>query len=314
MKELNSPWVHWEGDTDTPGATEYINRFKGQLGRQGNGISLESTVASGNNTWNDKRFETLKTKGTVSDMLLPLFCATDVNIQSSGLSRVPSSVRADFFFDPSWSKFDSFPIDSNEYTALLEANGQVISDGGSALKDKDGKTVRDNVFPLSYAERAGSDIDYVNKLKTNNAVDSNFIQDVLIIDFTRPIFSRERCDLLSFAPDLPADKRDAASIRQGFIDNLKAKAPAAGSAAAQLLANLENASDEDAHRKKLDDFSAACKARPKKEFLVDVLKVASLNRNLARGLQLFEFPEALPTDNQKVPENTFFDPATCTLK
>ncbi len=27
MKELNLPWVHWEGETSTPGATELVDKF-----------------------------------------------------------------------------------------------------------------------------------------------------------------------------------------------------------------------------------------------------------------------------------------------
>jgi hypothetical protein len=317
MKELNSPWVHWEGDTDTPGASQLITKFKSFLGQQSNGISLESTVASGNDLWNTKRAEIAKTKLSVADMLKPLFCTVELNIQSSTISTSspPSSIRADFFFDPFWSKFGSFPFDTADYTALLESTGQMISSNGSTpLKDKSGKTLRDTVFGFSYVERAAADNSYVNKLKSNGVIDDDFIRDVLVIDFTRPIFSKNRCDLVQFAPELPAEKRDAASIRQGFIDNIKAKAPPAQSTAGQFLANLEKTGDSADHNKKLDDFAAACKARPKKELLADAFQIASLNRNLARKMPLFEFREALPFDKQNVAEGTFFDPVTCTLK
>lgn len=315
MKELNSPWVHWEGDTTTPGAAEFVGKFKNLLGSKDNGISLESTVNDGNRTWNPKRVAFVKEKGKVADLLRPLFCTAEVNVQSSTISTSspPSSLRTDFFFDPAWSRFDSFSIDAADYKALLESTGQVISDGGAPLKDKSGNVVRDTAFAFSYPERAGADVDYVNKLKDAGIVDDDFIKDVLVIDFTRPIFSKARCDLISFAPEVEASKRDVATLRQGFIDKLTAAKPAAGSPAAQLLANLGKTGDSADHAKKLDTFAAACKARPKKDLLTDAFKVASQRRNLARKLTVFEFPEALPVDNQNVDPALFLDPVTCAL-
>lgn len=314
MKELNSPWVHWEGDTTTPGAAELVDKFKTQLGKKSNGISLESTVADGNRTWNKKRVEVMKEKGSMADLLRPLFCTVEVNVQSatSSTGSSPSSLRADFFFDPAWSKFDSFSIDSADYKALLTSTGQTISDGAEALS-KNGETIRDTVFAFSYPERSGADNDYVSKLKDAGIVDDDFVKDALVIDFTRPIFSAARCDLLQFAPTLDATKRDAASIRQGFIDKLKAAKPSASSAAGVFLANLQKTGDSSEHSAKLDAFSTACKARPKAELLADAFKIASLNRELARKLPVFEFPESLPVDSQNVPAGTFFDPATCKL-
>ena len=81
MKELRSPWVHWEGDTETPGADDLIKKHKLTLGQKADGINLESVVESGNDAYNEKRIEKLKSI-SVEEVLRPLFCTMDINLNS----------------------------------------------------------------------------------------------------------------------------------------------------------------------------------------------------------------------------------------
>ena len=93
MKELNSPWVHWEGDTQTPGTDDMMTKHKHLLGTKGNGIDLENKVSSGNQEYTPKRVAFLKTKG-VEEVLRPLFCTLDINLHNADGSTTLKSFSA----------------------------------------------------------------------------------------------------------------------------------------------------------------------------------------------------------------------------
>ena len=314
IKEFDSPWVHWEHFTDTPGVTELMDRFKMTFGTQkDDGAGLESTVRNGNRLWNEKRIDFLKTKGT-AELLRPLFCTIDLNLQSmsGSVGSVPSSVRGDFLLEPRLSSFDSVPIDSAEYTAQIAANGQKIKGSGGQLKDKDGKLVTDTIFAWTYPERGQADRDYVDQLVQKKIIDDDFAADVLRIDFTRPIFSGKRCALLSNAPVLTAAQMTPQGIRDGFKKTLAGKT----GDAAELLASINDVADLQKHKDAVSKFMTACKARPKKDFLADALAWSGQLRNTIRkSVKLIEFEEAMQNDKfDGGSDARSWDPATCTLK
>ena len=315
MKEFDSPWVHWEHIIDTPGAADLAARFKMTWGAtKEDGLAMEGTVRNGNSAWNDKRVDFLKTK-SVAELLRPLFCTVDVNLQSmvGSSGSVPSSVRNDFLLDPRIGGFDSVPIDSADYTALAAANGQAVKDqSGAPLKDKDGKAVTDTVFAWTFPERGVADKDYVDKLVSKKIIDDDFAADVLSIDMTRPVFSARRCELINFAPSLTAAQMTPQGIRDGFKKSLAGKT----GDAAELLAKINDVADTQKHKDAATKYLAACKARPKKEFLADALAYSGQLRTIVKkSLVLMEFAEAMQSDKfDGGADKRSFDPATCTLK
>ena len=78
------------------------------------------------------------------------------------------------------------------------------------------------------------------------------IKDVLLVDFTRPIFSDDRCELLEFAPVLASADQTPENLKLGFLQNLGN--PPAGTPAAELKNNLLT---EGAHDVAVDAFTAA---------------------------------------------------------
>ena len=315
MKEFDSPWVHWEHLIDTPGAADLATRFKMTVGgSKEDGAAMESTVRNGNSAWNDQRVAFLKTK-TTADLLRPLFCTVDVNLQSmtSSSFSIPSSVRNDFLLEPRIGGFDSVPIDAADYTAVTTANGQAVKDqSGATLKDKDGKPVLDTVFAWTYPERGQNDKDYVDKLVSKGVLDDDFVADVLSIDMTRPVFSAKRCELLNSAPTLAAKDMTPAGIREGFKKALAGKT----GAAAELLGFLNDTADRQKHKDAATKYLTACKARPKKDFLADALAYSGQLRTIAKSsLGLIEFSEAWAKDKfDGTADRRSFDLATCTLK
>ncbi len=321
MKELHSPWVNWEGDTQTPGLDEMFKKHGDILGARGDDIDLESKVSSANGSdWVPKRVEFLKTKG-VAEVLRPLFCTLDMNLQSG-----QGSASTDFFLDNTWGVFGNISLDPAIYKAALTANKQVISDAfgksGKALKNKSG-TVTDTFFAFTYPERGEQDLLYEQALLTAKVVDDDLVKDILSIDFTRPAYSPTRCGLLAFAPTLTASKMTPDGIRAGFKASLAGKP----GAAAELLKNMGDTKDAPAHVAAAQKFIDACQARPAKDMINDIVARASHLRNVVRtvkslksssagqqgGQGIIEFPETLPQDSLPDADKSF-DPVTCVLK
>jgi hypothetical protein len=171
----------------------------------------------------------------------------------------------------------------------------------------------DTVFDYVFIERSHIDNDYVEKLVEAGIIDADFVKDVLMVDFTRPVFSSDRCGLLSFAPTLTSANMTAAKIRDGFIASLKDETPAAGSPAATLLKNLEAKTDAAAHDGKVDAFVAACTALGSRPFLQNAMAITSLNRKTAKAMPIMEFDSTMPTDNQTVDSDARLHPTTCAL-
>jgi hypothetical protein len=297
MKELRAPWLHWEGDTTTPGVADLVKAHPPDLGDQSNGNQLEGTVDSANSTWNKERLKLLKSVGDTREILRPLFCSPEINIASGGPGSI-SSINTNLFIDQRVSNFSFFQVASADYDELIAANGQNV----------DGTDKKDTFFPMPFAERSSSDTDYVQQLIDAGMITEEFAKDVAMVDFTRPVFSEERCALLDLVPSIAASEINATRLKEGMLANIGT--PAAGSPEADLAAAFAKQGGQDTI---VQAFTDACTARAPKEFLGDVLKVASVNRDLARARQVMEFPESMPDDDLGLDEATRLDPKTCTL-
>jgi hypothetical protein len=183
-----------------------------------------------------------------------------------------------------------------------------------------GKIVREARDGLIFPERSALDVAYVDQLLASKLVDADFVADVLSTDFTRPVFSPTRCDLLDFAPsflELRPPQITPNAIRQEFIAKLEVKANKSP-AEASFLAKLRNRDGANAPKAPIKKFLAACRARSKSDpegFARDVLTYAShLRTAMRQGTKLVEFPETMPVT--KIPDsgNKKLDPETCVLE
>jgi hypothetical protein len=313
MKELDSPWLHWEGHHDTPGAAELVDDNE-DLGEKDDGIAMEGMVRDGNDAWATTRVARLVEEKDLKALLAPLFCSVEVNLDNGAdfAGDDLNFLGADFFLDPKFRTFSSVTIDTDKYVAQMEANNQEVVDGSGSALTKDGEKLRDTIFAFPFPERAAADSVHVDELRNQGIIDRDFMLDVLGVDFTRPIFSDERCGLLEFVPE--GVDLNPVAISEGFAANVEAAAPADGTAAAQFLDNLKDPADADKHAGAAEAFLAACKERPSADMTVDVMRVVSLRRNQARELPVFEFPETMPFDSLRVARSTRFDAVTCELK
>jgi hypothetical protein len=316
MKELNSPWDGWNLNNGMPGNDDIFKKFGKQLGHPETGINLEQVVSGGNTQWNKKRIEILKGKGT-AEVLRPLFCTLTLNLQDAGTNANLTNIPGNFFVSDIFER-GGVQIDNASYKSVLSDIDQKITDGSKQLTGKNGK-ITDTQNAFRYPEKGFVDTDYIDQLIAAKVIDDDFRKDVLHVDLSRPVFSKDRCDLLSAAPKLSAGDMTPSKIRDGFIANLKN----ASGAGAQLLKNLQDTNDAAAHQKDADDFMAKCAARPKKDLVADIMKVVSHTRKALKDHKgtegagkdqgIIEFDETLPVDNQRDSDKAF-DPATCTLK
>lgn len=422
MKELDTPWMHWTGHFQTPGTNKVIDANKDDLGSESSGANMENLVNSGNREWTKTRVTNALNpdKSTVKDLLRPLFCTVEVNLDNavdfdtSSMSSLP----ADFFLDPQLKSFGSVSMKDDVYTAARTAAGNSVP----------GLNQPDAIFKFPFVERSKADNMYVDELKSRGVVDEDFVRDVLMVDFTRPIFSDARCGLLEFAPTFeqltappmggttgmdPTDGTStggdptsggttgadptgggttggggtaagncctadasrkgcenatismcvcdkdafccdnnwdetcvseavsdcaamcgagiveddelelasepevtaavtAADIRAAFIANLEASNPAAGSAAADLLASLKNADDKATHTGRVDAFLKACEDRDERQLMDDAFKIRQWQHDLAFSLPVFEFEQTLPNTKLNVSGSAHFD-TSCTV-
>jgi hypothetical protein len=296
MKELRAPWLHWEGDTTTPGVDGLV-KTNTLLGSKSNGIELEGTVDSANSIWNAKRIDFLKKVGDTKALLRPLFCTSEIQIGSGGPGDV-SSVPGDLLLDPVLNNFPFLGFDNADYKALIAENGQEVPGTGKP----------DTFFPFAFPHRASIDADYVQQLISKRVVSQEFVKDVLSVDFTRPIFSDDRCGLLEHVPSIASSSLSGKALTDGMLAEIGT--PPAGSPEAELVALFKSSGGWET---RVSTFTAACEARPQKELLADILKVASLLRDQARELQVIEFEQSMPDDDQSVSAGTRLHPVTCAI-
>ncbi len=316
MKELDVPWLHWEGHADTPGAQQLVDANK-DLGSKEDGENMEGIVRGGNMMWNETRIEHLMNGDKISlqQLLRPLFCTVEFNIDAGSNFGSPVTggvggdddhltvLRQNFLLDPQLGT-GQVDVEPADYDAVIKQNGQFVAGVAGAI---------DTVFDHAFIERSDIDRDFVFQLMEQGFLDDGFVKDVLNVDFTRPVFSTDRCDLLSLAPEIDAPVTPD-KVRDAFLASLRAADVAPGTPAATLLKNLETPNDAEALRESANAFTSACQKLGSRRAVENALAVTSLQRDEARRRPVaMEFAATLPDDAQNVNPKTRLHPKTCEL-
>jgi hypothetical protein len=157
---------------------------------------------------------------------------------------------------------------------------------------------------------------------TRGLLSAAFIEDLHMVDFTRPLFSDARCSLLEFAPAITvADVKAADNLAQvleaGFIRELATATSAAGK---EFLANLNDRSG-DANAAKVTKFVDACNKRAASEpkvFMTEIVKMAELMRQETETqleiIESFLREDVWPSIPGMARDFSRWNPATCTLE
>lgn len=334
MKELDSPWLHWTAGFAN-GSAKVGEKHKAKLGNQLAGENLELQVVRPSfDAYNDKRASFLASKGA-AELLRPLFCTMDINLDSQSFGTtlmVDNEIGAGAFIS----------ADSAVYKTLKEEVGQRIN--GQPAK------ITDTASEFTYPSRGQIDTSYSRQLQAAGLVDAEFASDILNIDFTRPIFSGQRCGLinsitgksaavdaklLAFSKETTKAKRtalasaiakDLPALFKDVLTANKSRKPAEE----KFLTNLSDAkANAEAHTKEATDFLTACNKRvsegtaaSKKAAMKDIMTFASHVRNVMRkdvvGFNGQDLLEGGGRDNKMVtdsiPDNAnALDPVACKL-
>ena len=203
---------------------------------------------------------------SMQELLRPLFCPMEVNIESDPEAfddhkptlQVPSS----FFVD---SRLAAGPISikREHYDAALQRVH-------SRLPKNAGRTDADHAWLTPV--KAQSDMAAVDSLVEQGVVDNEFVAAVLAVDFTNPVFSKRRCDLLKLVPEERGPDfvaRFQSALRGASVPG-----------AVELLDNLSDpARNVDFHKKQALAFLTNCQQRSaESDTVLDWLRLLAQRR------------------------------------
>jgi hypothetical protein len=336
FKELQLPWNNWNSFSfSMPNPPEQAASFAALFGRKSGAESLEGIIVSGDKLWAKSRVDAVlagKAPGqTLKTLLKSVMCEVGepnlVSNKSKHTSRLdPITPPSTLNLPPSllvnqvlssagevgysslggmtFSKLSGITIKGTDYLAALKANGQTLDNGPA-----------DTIFGLFAPERGFADNMITEELLRRNLLTKDTLADLLVADFTNPVFSTERCGLAATAPDAGVD---AEAIRTAWLKNLETSTL---KGAAALKARLAKTDDFAANQTTIDTFVTACANRATADgvnFAKDITKLASQRRREFNDQfsNLVESADLLPNDKVKdaVPHAFRLNATTCALE
>jgi len=336
FKELQLPWNNWNSfkfRLPTPGTQ--APDFKALFDRKAGAESFEGIVVTGAKLWAKSRAdlvlggkkpgENLKslmkqvmcevgepnlisTKSNHTKRFDPIAPATSLNVPPSMLLNPVLNSGGEVGFgnviSMNVTKLSSISLTGSVYVSALVANGQTLASAKG-----------DTMFGLFVPERSFADSMMTEELVKRGILDKDVATDVLMTDFTNPVFSKARCAL---ADTVPEKADTAAALRTAWTANLKSsKLPLADG----LLARLSDVTDFSKHQTAVEAFVNACEARSKSDaagFAKDLTKLASQRRREfhAQFESIVESDALLPADKlaDTAPFSFRLNATTCVLE
>jgi hypothetical protein len=171
---------------------------------------------------------------------------------------------------------------------------EALTEVGSRFAPDEATGLQESHHAFLVPARSHIDNQVIDALLRQGMLDDELIADVLAVDFTTPVFSRERAGLIRYVPDQAKNVDD---LRGQLIAALE-KAPAADKAARELLTNLTDPARTAAfHREKAEAYLTACrKAGTAREAVVDWLKVAAQRRREIAAAETAKHPDGPITE------------------
>lgn len=214
MKELRQPWLNWQSGNATILVPDDDPLRQNPLYQDlTNADNLELTVRAAVSRWTASRLaRTVSADGVVANvdrLMRQLFTTTTVNLASS---RTESEVAA---ADPSleldlplgfWLNCEllidglQVPADFEPPSAPAALYSESLRRHDFALVEDRFRQPGDTFFAFVVPEAPFEDIDVVKQMVARGIITEKFAAAVLMVDFTNPVFSRARAELLRHAP------------------------------------------------------------------------------------------------------------------
>ncbi len=209
QKELTPPHNDWSvRNRQLPlGKLKPDSFVKGRLDELVDAGELSKLVAeSARRLADSPGYQKILAIRSMQERLRPLFCPMELNIESdpepaddgTPTLRIPSA----FFADRRLATAD-ISVRRQDYAAALKSQKSRLP--GSKRDDAD----HGWLTPV----KAHSDIVAVDRLIEQGVISKEFAVAVLAVDFTNPVFSNARCNLLKLVPDADRISRHASRMR-----------------------------------------------------------------------------------------------------
>lgn len=130
-----------------------------------------------------------KRRLSLQEQLRPLFCTTEINLESSYHSKEQVALPSAFFINPLLGRA-RFSLSVARYEQLTEELG--VSFPETRLVDADHKWLA----PV----KSAVDLQAIKSLIKQDIITQQFAEAVLMVDFAHPLFSAKRCALLQLIP------------------------------------------------------------------------------------------------------------------
>lgn len=197
MKELETPNDSWwtENRPLSFGARKPTAQLRAVLSNTGDAHKLSQSVKAGLiRLFSGKAFQK-QVLNSPRIALKPLFCAQEINLTSSldTLDDVGGSfgIPSEFIADPRLSAPRTISYSREKYFAALRSVNSQFPE--TRFQDADHGWL---VPVKAWSERAS-----IEQLVKMGLITDEFVADVLAIDMTRPLFSKDRCALLKHVPE-----------------------------------------------------------------------------------------------------------------
>lgn len=194
LKEMNSPHNDWW--TNNRPLILAPNKPDDDVGHLLEQVKDASVFANEVGTGmrhliDSKTMKKFQGKLSLQEQLRPLFCTTEINLESStGSSEAIVSIPSAFWLNPLLGRID-LTISAKDYNQLLEEFNTYFPE--TSLRDADHAWLT----PV----KGKADLNAIKQLIQHNTISEQFARSVLMIDFTNPLFSTKRCELLKLIPE-----------------------------------------------------------------------------------------------------------------
>ena len=313
MKELKSPWVHWNGPSLQIAETAYSPTAPIVTDRlfldKDTALNFEVTVIRPlARRWNGARFAKAVDNGVIAHFdqyARQLLEATTVNLISThkewsqiDTGRDLDDIPATFFCDiDSLVGAIGVPADvpplalsRERYRALVEQHDLRVVGGGVNVAG-------DVPFCFTVPERAFEDVLALQALLQNGVISPRLAAALLMVDFSNPLDSLARAALMTHMPQQVAASKDALDTEIGERIAAAAANTPQGSPERQFAANWQLGPDgwRDAYADRIESYLAAVASRlDSDDGADDIFRLAESRRRQFRKRKLSEFGLTLP--------------------
>ncbi|WP_079422992.1 hypothetical protein [Streptomyces katrae] len=313
MKELKLPWINWQSQAATIQLASDDPLRGNPLYQQVIGAqNLELTVRSLISRWTASRLAVVTQDGKVEhpdQLMRHLFTSTAVNLASTATQSSTITPSGGDLTLPTgfWLNGDALlddlilPVNASLPAAPAAHYVASLSTFDFRLEEKTSGFSQpgDTFFAFVVPEAAYEDNDVVRQMVQQGIISAKFAACALMVDFTNPIFSPDRAQLMDHVPITATDTAGLQDqIVQAIVKSAAGLPPDSPESRFATGWALSESAWPQAFANRIDDYlgHVGMRIRTSSGFL-DYVKLAESRRRDFKAMRLNEFELTLPTTN-----------------